>query len=318
MVEDTNIETSQNQDTGNVQTPVEPTQEPNQENPEMDGYLDDIFGKDNIDRVASSEDANANTVTQENENNEQIPTTENNESIVTLKDGDFSRDIDINKDEDWNYLVQHANKGLNYERKLSDFNQRMNELVAKENQVKDIAQQIAFNVMYLQNKGELNQDAFMKKPFELFRGQGKDDNEDLILYNRHIAEVDNNLRQLNNYADNYLKTSVKYDQMINTFKSNHKDITNMNEWMEENVMPYHRPIQTMGMIPYPEDTLEMIYFWKNRQQILTELEKSIRRKVAKQTPKTPSNISGVKNNTSKNVLDQAIDSVFNDNRKLVS
>jgi len=191
----------------------------------------------------------------------------------------------------------------------------------KETVLNQMSQTLAFQRMYLESQGKLGGDEFLEKPFEYFVGKGEDDNEDLKLWNDHKKTVGQKLSQLGQYAANQGKTFEQFGKLTEQFGKNHPEITDVNKWVEENVLPYHDPIWTFGDKQFPEDTLENIYFGKNKDKIIKDaVDKAVKEYVKKPTVKktTPSQIKTKTSSTpAEEIMKKFTKSVFNpEGRKL--
>lgn len=193
----------------------------------------------------------------------------------------------------------------------------------KENSLNQLAQSVAYQTLYLQNKGQLSSEDFTEKPFEDFIGVGKDDAEDRKLWSQENARVKKNISELTDFANNHDRTAKQFSSLVSEFSKNHPEITNVQEWIEKNIMPYHAPIFTYGNEPYPQDTLEAIYFFKNKDKIIkAEVDKAVKDYVKKPAVKkvTTSQIKDkAPKNLETNLREKLRKNVFNtDGRQLSS
>jgi hypothetical protein len=193
----------------------------------------------------------------------------------------------------------------------------------KENSLNQLAQSVAYQTLYLQNQGKLSSEDFAEKPFEDFIGVGKDDAEDRKLWSQENARVKKNISQLNEFTVNHDKTAKQFNSLVDSFSKNHPEITDVSKWIQDNIMPYHAPIFTYGNQPYPEDTLEAIYFFKNKDKVIkAEVDKAIKDYIKKPVVKkvTPSQIKSQSSPDMETALkNRLMKNVFNpEGRKLAS
>jgi hypothetical protein len=193
----------------------------------------------------------------------------------------------------------------------------------KENSLNQLAQSVAYQTLYLQNQGKLSSEDFAEKPFEDFIGVGKDDAEDRKLWSQENARVKKNISHLSEFTANHDRTAKQFNSLVNNFSKNHPEITDVSKWIQDNIMPYHAPIFTYGNEAYPEDTLEAIYFYKNKDSIIkAEVNKAVKDYVKKPTVKqtTPSQVKSKSSpDLETSLRDNLRKNVFNtDGRKLSS
>ena len=245
----------------------------------------------------------------EDEPTEDVPPAK---TVLELNVDGNKREIDYSTDEGKKELVELAQKGSAWESKR----QAQNE---KERSLNQFAQTLAYQTLYLQSKGELNGEDFLEKPYEFFVGKGETEKDDLKLWNDHKKEVDQKKTHLNKFTENHNKTSQQFNGLVEKFAQNHPEVTDVPKWIAENIMPYHDPVFTYGNVPYPEDTIENIYFAKNKDKIIKDaVDKALKDYVKKPVVKKPvSPQVRTPETSSQDMLREHIQNVFNpEKRKL--
>jgi hypothetical protein len=255
-------------------------------------YLKNVFGSDKV----SAEDDNSvpeDTVSEEEPGtDEDAPPEEPVEDtkpvnvVFELDDNGKVETIDVSTEEGKAKAEKYMKAGRYVERVR-------HEQKEKETNLNQLATSLAYQTLYLQSKGNLKADDFMEKPFEHFDGKGTDENDDVRLWNEHKREVNSRISQLNEFTANQSKTAQQFNSIVEKFAKDHPEITDVQDWINKNVLPYHEPIFTYGNKPYPEDTLENIYFAKNKDKIIkAEVDKALKDYVKKPVVKktTPQQI----------------------------
>jgi hypothetical protein len=247
------------------------------------------------------DEPNAETVKEEEE--------ETLQNILELKVNGVIKAIDLNNPEEKAKVIQKLQKDENYEEKMALFNQNKAKV---ENLNNSRAIAIAFQELYLQSNGKIAAKDYIELPYEQFIGRTETTEGDIQEWNNHKVQVQARQNALQQYAAARQMTEAKFDVIQDEFFSKHKDIENLDKWMEENVYPYHAPIFTFGKVEYPPDILEMIYFWKNRQTIFEAMLLKRNTKSAKEVKFAPE-VTGKKIGKSKlpgKALDASLDKAY--------
>lgn len=127
--------------------------------------------------------------------------------------------------------------------------------------------------------------------------------EEKQMWQNHIKEVET----MKLYQKGFRNMQEGLYNLKSQFAEKHPEITDVNEWIKENITPYAAPFETFGGLPYPEDTFEMIHYWKNREaneanwqkrvdDALAKGEKEGERKVAKKPVVKKSDTKAVRTN----------------------
>ena len=254
-----------------------------------------------------------------------IKTTDDNEAEPKVER------FDISKPEDRAKVVQYMQQGRYLERSKGELNKERETFESEKSQGKTAMDTLAWNTMYLVSAGKLNSDAFTERPYEDFIGKSakldKDGNEieaateagDRKLWNDHNNGVRNNQTQLAAYKEDYRKTASQFLKISQEFVKAHPEIKDVKKWVQDNIGPYHQPVMSYGKLPYPEDILEMVFFWKNRESIMNKIREEERRKVAKAPVKKDTNNNNRAQQTTKTAkVDNFINNgIFKTTRKIV-
>lgn len=184
--------------------------------------------------------------------------------VLEAKVGETITPFDLTNPDEKNKAVAFIQKGMNYEKKMAEFNQEKSKTLTAHH-----AQAIglAFQELYLQSQGKINKEDYIELPYEQFEGKTDTTQGDIELWNKHKSEVAERRANLEAYARDRKNTEAQFEVIQNDFFSKHKDIKDPDKWLEENLYPYHAPVMTFGKVAYPPDTLEMIWFWKNKDRI---------------------------------------------------
>jgi len=233
-------------------------------------YLQKIFGKTTVETEDDNSDNKEDTVSEDEAEGDNADTpeapvedTQPVNVVFELEDNGKVETIDVSTEEGKAKAEKYMKAGRYVERVR-------HEQLEKETNLNQLATSIAYQTLYLQSQGKLSADDFMEKPFEHFDGKGTDEKDDVRLWNEHKREVNSKISQLNEYSANQSKTAKQFNSLVEKFASDHPEITDVQKWLNENVMPYHEPIFTYGNKPYPDDTLENIYFAKNKDKIIKD------------------------------------------------
>jgi hypothetical protein len=295
-------------------------------NEKTSNYIQDLFGVPNAtteEETSEEEIEEEDTETEEGEEeseDEQEEETEEetklNNNIFKLEENGKVEEIDISTEAGRAQAEKFMKAGRYVERVR-------HEQKEKESSLNQLAESVAYQTLFLQNKGQLSSEDFIEKPFEDFIGVGKDDAEDRRLWSQENARVKKNISELTDFANNHDRTAKQFSSLVNEFSKNHPEITNVQEWIEKNIIPYHAPIFTYGNEPYPQDTLEAIYFFKNKDKIIkAEVDKAVKDYVKKPAVKkvTTSQIKDkAPKNLETNLRERLRKNVFNtDGRQLSS
>lgn len=209
------------------------------------------------------------------------------------KDTAITEKYDISKKEDREKILQFAQKGRFVEKELSEFKQEKEVFQQERTVLSDISAYVGYNILNQQAGGKLTQRDFMNLPYEDFIGASektdKDGNVieeataegDRALWNAHNQNAEKKRGTLQEYEKNIRKTAEGFKAMREKFAADHPEISDIDAWIKDNMGPYHSPVVSYGNAPYPEDTFEMIYFWKNKDSIIKEAEERGRRTAAK-------------------------------------
>lgn len=222
--------------------------------------------------------------TEENETTEETEVTgetesvssENDYTVITAKINDVEEKFDL-KDE-----VQRK-KATEYIQKGRFLEQERAKDLQTQAQLNQLAMSLAYQKMFLASQGKMSLEDLQEKPFELFQGKGKDEAEDLQLWNQHNQNARALSSDLIKFSEGYSKSSESFGKMVNDFSAKYK-VGDVNKWVNENVAPYSSAVLSFGGVPYPEDTLEMIYFWKNKDSILKQTREEAIKEFAKKKP----------------------------------
>lgn len=233
--------------------------------------------------------------------------------VLEAKVGDVITPFDLANPDEKSKAVAFIQKGMNYEKKMAEFNQEKSKtLTAHQNQ----AIGLAFQELYLQSQGKISKEDYIELPYEQFEGKTDTEKGDIELWNKHKAEVAEKRANLEAYARDRKNTEAQFEVIQNEFFTKHKDIKDADKWLEENLYPYHAPIMTFGKVPYPPDTLEMIWFWKNKDKIFEAMLLKHNAKAATATQDKPIVTSrGNKPVTPKKELDKYIEKAFTTGNK---
>lgn len=228
--------------------------------------------------------------------------------VLEAKVGETITPFDLSNPDEKNKAVAFIQKGMNYEKKMAEFNQEKSKtLTAHQSQ----AIGLAFQELFLQSQGKIKKEDYIELPYEQFEGKTDTTQGDIELWNKHKSDVAEKRATLENYARDRKNTEAQFDVIQNDFFSKHKDIKDAEKWLEENLYPYHAPIMTFGKVPYPADTLEMIWFWKNKDRIFEAMLMKHNAKIAttkEEKPVISGRAPGPK--TPKKEMDKFVDKVF--------
>ena len=304
------------QETSNEQVAETETQETVTEQGKgiSEEYLANIFNKGQKIETAKPE-GESETETDTDEGEEQQTETETEPYEITLKVENTEEKYDLNKEEDVKKIVQFAQKGRFLEK------ERHQDKIEKQ-ATQNALNGVGFQYLFLQSQGKLGNQDFLEKPFSDFEGasdkkdaQGNVTEEgshekDIELWNEHKEKVRQNKGNINDFKTKTVENTAKFNSMMDKFQGSHPEITNVEEWTKENLLPYYSAILSLGYHPYPEDMVEMIYFWKNRDSILKEAVKNERKTMATLKPQKGKFIkpSSEKRNTS--AMDETVSRVF--------
>lgn len=247
---------------------------------------------------------------------------ESNEAVSLEIEVEGEKEVfDLNDEEQRKKLIQYAGKGRYLEKERQKDKEAKQEFEKEKQLLTQQANSVAFQMMYLASQGKLNAEEFQEKPYEDFIGEGEDEDEDRKLWKEHNDKVKTNLKNLEEYSKRYKQTHDSFKKVVNSFSEKHPDIKDTAKWIEENMTPYHLPIATYGAVEYPEDTLEMIYFWRNKDKIIKEeVSKALKDYVKKPLIKKQTS-GGTPNNLPQNSNDAVsnmVKNIFNPlNKKLV-
>jgi len=192
--------------------------------------------------------------------------------------------FDLTDEEQRSKLVQFAQKGRFLERERAKDADKSKQFVQLQQQLDQQSASVGFQMLYLANEGKLETEDFQEKPYELFIGKGEDEKEDLKLWNDDKKRVATNIAKLREFGDRYKQSFDKFVQMSEKFAQSHPDIEDTPAWVEENISPYQNAVLSYGALEYPEDTLEMIYFWKNKDTIIENKVKEALKGYIKKKP----------------------------------
>ena len=155
---------------------------------------------------------------------------------------------------------------MNYESKVQKLNEE-GELL------EDVGQALALQRfrnenLFKKKTGEYSEDFTLPK---------RDDFVSEEEYNAAKTKIQSNIDALNTYNTGFAKMQTNFTAMVKEFKTKHPDMTDeqVTEFITENVTPYAKPFETFGMEVHPSDTLEMIYFWKNKEKYDADWQKKV-------------------------------------------
>lgn len=335
-------ETSETSEQVNETESVSETSETDNQTDEVKNYVSGIFNSENRaletsdtslpvaaaeetedeEDTSSDEGEQAEETTEEDSETEEETEeeTESDESEVTGEttdndllelnvEGEIEK-FSLKDDSQRKKLIEYAQKGRFLEKERAKDS-------ADKKQFNQLAQSVAYQVLYNQMQGKISNDDFIEKPYDHFIGTGENETEDLKLWNEHKQTVRQNQANLNEYASRHKKMAESYSKLVMEFKSKHPEVSEPEKWIEENLSPYHAPIFTYGAVEYPADTIEMVYFYKNKDKIIKEaVEKSLRDHIKKPVKKVVNQSSAVKKTDAVNTI--PTQKIFNpDNRQLV-
>lgn len=221
--------------------------------------------------------------------------------LVELKAGEDIEKFDWKKEEDRKKLVQYANKGRFFEKEraaqLKQFSADKETIDAEKQQVSTFGEAVGHAILFNISQGKFNQELLMEKPYEHFLDKVEDDpasanlsyqekqTEATKLWNEHNNSVAKTKAEVADFKANYQKTAQGFQKMITDFQTKHKeefkDLKAVMEWFNDNVGPFSAPILTYGKAQYPEDLLDMVYFWKNKDKLLAHAKEEGAKKYAK-------------------------------------
>jgi hypothetical protein len=220
-----------------------------------------------------------------------VKNSKNPEKVDELK-------FDLRKEEDRNKLIEYGQKGRYVETELAkvkDYGRKVGALYGNfEAAKKFVMNKFLFDV--LDNK-VVYQDPSQPEvrerleEYALSMGWGDDRTE------QFIAEQDKNykatLKEVKKFEAAHTKAAETWDSMLSKFEASHPEVADVEEYSSKVLAPYLDAIASAGSVPFPEDTLEMVHYWNNREAI----EKKIREDAIKEYAKNPPEVKkkGAKN-----------------------
>lgn len=217
--------------------------------------------------------------------------------LVELKAGEDIEKYDWKKEEDKKKIVEFANKGRFFEKERQQQIKDKETIDAEKLQVSTFGETVGHAILFNMSQGKFNQELLMEKPYEHFLDIVEDDpdkanltyqekqTEATKLWNEHKNSVSKSKADIAEFQTNYKKTAEGFSKMITDFQAKHKDkfkdLKEVMDWFGKNVGPYSAPIITYGKEQYPEDMLEMVYFWKNKDTLLAHAKEEGAKKYAK-------------------------------------
>lgn len=236
----------------------------------------------------SDEEQEGSTETSEEESTEGGEEELPKQTLLELKVNGETFKFDLENDEDRDAVIQFAQKGKNYENKVHELNQDKTEVGNQKVLLDNTVHSLAFYTLFNRSQGS---EAPRQSDYIAEGGKYYDkfdnDEDALKAYEADKKSYLDMLPKVEEFQKSFNVTKQKYGEMMNRFKEAHPNVTDMAKWLEENVNPYHAPIHTFGATPYPEDTLEMIYFWRNKDEFEKNIREDERRKLATKTPSKP-------------------------------
>ncbi len=225
--------------------------------------------------------------------------------LVEINVNGTKEEYDLNKEEDLSKVLQFANKGRFFEKEQQTFKKEKAEMESYKAGLTQAAQ-----IMYQKSLADMNlsEDGMLELPYEEFIGTTDSKAGDIKAYNDHKAQ----LNRGRVFADNVYKSRQKFDNVKATFQTAHPEITDVNAWIQENLQPLIEPILTYGEKEFPDDILEMIYSYKNKEKRESKVKEDTLREFAKKKPMrklVPNQKITAKANT-KNLAEQMVAQVF--------
>jgi hypothetical protein len=225
-----------------------------------------------------------------------IPDDGEEEESPNVRELKFTKDgkeevekYDLSKKEDVDKLFKYASGGRLFEVERAGLNKEKEEFTGEKEILRQHAEYVGYSILNLVSSGKMTSKDFMELPFEDFAGASAEydkegsivkdatDEGDRKLWNEHNTQAKKNKETMIDYEKGVKKMAGDFALMQNEFKTKHPEIDDVDKWVNENISPYHLPVVTYGKVSYPADTLEMIYFWKNREKIIEDAKKEGRR-----------------------------------------